>query len=135
MDGVMKLVKPEPVVKTTVQVAYPESIILGLGIVLLLLGEMLNDEAELHEYANSKRLSETHSSQYSDRCEAESKGPVQIATPHRAGKHSRVRCSALAGSAFIRRHKYWGLLLSRKGAATPLCLAGSPSDEPGSLGA
>jgi DoxX-like family len=63
MDGVMKLVKPEPVVKATVQVAYPESIILGLGIVLLLLGEMLNDEAELHEYANSKRLSDTHSSQ------------------------------------------------------------------------
>jgi hypothetical protein len=35
MDGVMKLVKPEPVVKATVQLGYPESVILGLGIVLL----------------------------------------------------------------------------------------------------
>ena len=35
MDGVMKLMKPEIVVKTTVQLGYPESVILGLGIVLL----------------------------------------------------------------------------------------------------
>jgi hypothetical protein len=35
MDGVMKLVKPEPVVKATVQLGYPESVIVGLGIVLL----------------------------------------------------------------------------------------------------
>jgi hypothetical protein len=35
MDGVMKLLKPEFVVKATVQLGYPESIILGLGIVLL----------------------------------------------------------------------------------------------------
>ena len=35
MDGVMKLMKPEIVVKTTVQLGYPESVILGLGILLL----------------------------------------------------------------------------------------------------
>jgi hypothetical protein len=35
MDGVMKLVKPDIVVKATVQLGYPENIILGLGIVLL----------------------------------------------------------------------------------------------------
>jgi hypothetical protein len=35
MDGVMKLVKPEPVVEATVKLGYPESVILGLGIVLL----------------------------------------------------------------------------------------------------
>lgn len=35
MDGVMKLFKPEVVVKTTVQLGYPESVILGMGIVLL----------------------------------------------------------------------------------------------------
>jgi hypothetical protein len=35
MDGVMKLMKPDIVVKTTVQLGYPESVILGLGIVLL----------------------------------------------------------------------------------------------------
>jgi hypothetical protein len=35
MDGVMKLVKPVVVVETTVQLGYPESVILGLGIVLL----------------------------------------------------------------------------------------------------
>ena len=34
-DGIMKLVKPEPVVKATVELGYPESVILGLGIVLL----------------------------------------------------------------------------------------------------
>jgi hypothetical protein len=34
-DGVMKLVKPAPVVEATVQLGYPESVILGLGIVLL----------------------------------------------------------------------------------------------------
>jgi DoxX-like family len=33
-DGVMKLVKPPIVVDTTVQLGYPESVILGLGIVL-----------------------------------------------------------------------------------------------------
>ena len=35
MDGVMKLFKPEVVVKTTVQLGYPESVILPLGFVLL----------------------------------------------------------------------------------------------------
>lgn len=35
MDGVMKLVKPKPVLRATVQLGYPESVIFGLGIVLL----------------------------------------------------------------------------------------------------
>ena len=35
MDGVMKLVKPAPVVEATVRLGYPESVIFGLGIVLL----------------------------------------------------------------------------------------------------
>jgi hypothetical protein len=35
MDGVMKLMKPEMVVKATVQLGYPESVIPGLGVVLL----------------------------------------------------------------------------------------------------
>ncbi len=35
VDGAMKLVKPEPVVKATIELGYPESTILGLGIVLL----------------------------------------------------------------------------------------------------
>ena len=35
VDGVMKLVKPAIVVETTVKLGYPESVILGLGIVLL----------------------------------------------------------------------------------------------------
>jgi hypothetical protein len=35
VDGVGKLVKPAPVVQGTVQLGYPESILLGLGIVLL----------------------------------------------------------------------------------------------------
>jgi hypothetical protein len=35
LDGVMKLVKPAPVVEATVRLGYPESVILGLGIVLL----------------------------------------------------------------------------------------------------
>ena len=35
MDGVMKLVKPTTVVETTVQLGYPESVILSIGIVLL----------------------------------------------------------------------------------------------------
>src|SRR5437764_11651431 len=34
-DGAMKLVKPRFVVDATVQLGYPESVILGLGIVLL----------------------------------------------------------------------------------------------------
>jgi hypothetical protein len=34
-DAVMKLVKPDFVVKATVELGYPESVILGLGIVLL----------------------------------------------------------------------------------------------------
>ncbi len=34
-DGIMKLVKPESVVQATVQLGYPESVIVGLGIVLL----------------------------------------------------------------------------------------------------
>src|ERR1700704_4255150 len=35
LDGVMKLVKPAPVVEATVDLGYPEGVILGLGIVLL----------------------------------------------------------------------------------------------------
>ena len=35
MDGVMKLMKPHIVVKTTVELGYPESVILALGIVSL----------------------------------------------------------------------------------------------------
>jgi ABC-type transport system involved in cytochrome c biogenesis permease component len=35
VDGVGKLVKPAPVVEGTLQLGYPESVILGLGIVLL----------------------------------------------------------------------------------------------------
>ena len=35
MDGVMKLIKPAPVVEGTVKLGYPESVILPLGIVLL----------------------------------------------------------------------------------------------------
>jgi hypothetical protein len=35
VDGAMKLVKPAVVVETTLQLGYPESVILGLGIVLL----------------------------------------------------------------------------------------------------
>jgi len=35
VDGVMKLVKPEVVVKTTVELGYAEAVILPLGVVLL----------------------------------------------------------------------------------------------------
>ena len=35
VDGVMKLVKPPVVVEATVRLGYPESVIVGLGIVLL----------------------------------------------------------------------------------------------------
>jgi hypothetical protein len=35
MDGVMKLFKPRIVVESTVQLGYPESVIVGLGIVLI----------------------------------------------------------------------------------------------------
>jgi len=35
LDGVMKMVKPAPVVEATVQLGYPESTIVGIGIVLL----------------------------------------------------------------------------------------------------
>jgi hypothetical protein len=35
-DGVMKLVKPEPVVKATVELGFPESAIVPLGVVLIL---------------------------------------------------------------------------------------------------
>ena len=35
VDGVGKLVKPAPVVEGTVQLGYPESVLVGLGIVLL----------------------------------------------------------------------------------------------------
>jgi hypothetical protein len=35
VDGVGKLVKPAPVVAGTVELGYPESVLLGLGIVLL----------------------------------------------------------------------------------------------------
>jgi hypothetical protein len=36
LDGVMKLVKPAPVVEATVQLGYPESVISAIGIVLLI---------------------------------------------------------------------------------------------------
>ena len=35
LDGVMKLVKPEPVIKATVELGYPASTILGMGIAVL----------------------------------------------------------------------------------------------------
>ena len=35
LDGVMKLGKPAPVVEATVRLGYPESVIFGLGIVLI----------------------------------------------------------------------------------------------------
>ncbi|MGH9338851.1 MAG: DoxX family protein [Acidobacteriota bacterium] len=35
VDGAMKLVKPEPVVKATVELGYAEAVILPLGVVLL----------------------------------------------------------------------------------------------------
>jgi DoxX-like family len=35
MDGVMKLLKPAPVVQATLQLGYPEPTIVGIGIVLL----------------------------------------------------------------------------------------------------
>lgn len=35
MDGVMKLVKPAPVVQGTLELGYPGSVIFGLGLVLL----------------------------------------------------------------------------------------------------
>lgn len=35
LDGVMKLIKPAPVVEGTVRLGYPESVIVGLGIVLI----------------------------------------------------------------------------------------------------
>jgi hypothetical protein len=35
MDGVMKLMKPAPVVTATVQMGFPESEIVGIGVVLL----------------------------------------------------------------------------------------------------
>lgn len=36
VDGVMKLFKPAPVVEATIQLGYPESVIVGLGVVLTL---------------------------------------------------------------------------------------------------
>ena len=35
LDGVMKLVKPEPVVKGTIELGYPQTVIVPLGVVLL----------------------------------------------------------------------------------------------------
>jgi hypothetical protein len=35
LDAIMKFVKPAPVVETTVKLGYPESVIIGLGAVLL----------------------------------------------------------------------------------------------------
>jgi hypothetical protein len=35
MDGLMKLVKPAPVIEGTLQLGYPESIITALGVILL----------------------------------------------------------------------------------------------------
>ncbi len=37
LDGIMKLVKPAPVVEAMLRLGYPESVILGLGIVLTVL--------------------------------------------------------------------------------------------------
>ena len=36
MDGVMKLFKPAPVVEATVKLGYPESVIVGLGVVVVI---------------------------------------------------------------------------------------------------
>ena len=36
LDGIGKLAKPKPVVDGTIQLGYPESVLLGLGIVLLI---------------------------------------------------------------------------------------------------
>lgn len=36
LDAIMKLVKPAPVVEATVRLGYPEGVIFGLGIVLLI---------------------------------------------------------------------------------------------------
>lgn len=36
VDAVMKFIKPRPVVEATVKLGYPESVILGLGVVLLI---------------------------------------------------------------------------------------------------
>jgi DoxX-like family len=36
VDGIGKLVKPAPVVEGTIELRYPESVLLGLGIVLLI---------------------------------------------------------------------------------------------------
>lgn len=35
VDSVMKLIKPAPIVQGTIQLGYPESVIVGIGIVLL----------------------------------------------------------------------------------------------------
>src|SRR5436190_21722578 len=35
MDGIMKLVKPEPVVNATIELGYPESVITALQVILL----------------------------------------------------------------------------------------------------
>jgi hypothetical protein len=35
VDGIMKLIKPAPVVEATVQLGYPEGSIVGMGVVLL----------------------------------------------------------------------------------------------------
>jgi hypothetical protein len=35
VDGIMKLIKPAPVIEATVNLGYPEAVIIGIGIVLL----------------------------------------------------------------------------------------------------
>ena len=35
LDGAMKLVKPEPVIKATVELGYPETTIIGMGVAVL----------------------------------------------------------------------------------------------------
>ena len=35
VDGIMKLIKPAPVIEATVNLGYPETVIIGIGIVLL----------------------------------------------------------------------------------------------------
>ncbi len=58
LDGIMKLIKPAPVVEATVQLGYPESAILGLGIVLIASTLLISDSAYLNSWRNpADRLS------------------------------------------------------------------------------
>lgn len=53
MDGGMKLVKPAPVVEATVRLGHFESVIPGVGIVLLLCTCSLSDSADVGSWRNS----------------------------------------------------------------------------------